>query len=105
MQWREESPAILPPPRNERYYGFSKSVISGLVRKLDQCIFDYNKEVCDMIEVFKESGDEAMSTPLKVWKRIDTRADILAGHKWYEIDNVNTNPVQGHAPITASLRD
>jgi hypothetical protein len=104
VQWHEGSATILPRPRNEKYYGFDKSVICGLVRTLDECIFNYNKEVCDVIEAFGDPGDEASKVPLKTWQLIDARAAILAGQEWYQITDGTINPTKGHTPVTASLR-
>ncbi|KAF8851410.1 hypothetical protein BDZ45DRAFT_679122 [Acephala macrosclerotiorum] len=104
VQWHEGSATILQRPRNEKYHGFDISVIRGLVRTLDECIFNYNKEVCDAIEAFGDPGDEALKVPLKTWQRIDARAAILAGQEWHQIIDGSINPTKGHTPITAALR-
>lgn len=104
VQWHEGSTTILKPSRNEKYQGFDKSVISGLVRTLDECIFNYNKEVCDAIEAFPHHGNEALDVPLKMWHLIDARAAILTGQEWYQSTDNLINSTKGHAPITASLR-
>jgi putative sterol carrier protein len=104
VQWHEGSVKILQRPRNEKYNGFDKSVIHGLVRTLDECIFNYNKEVCDVIEAFGDPGDEALNVPLKTWQVIDAKAAILAGQEWHQITDGSMNPTKGHTPITASLR-
>jgi hypothetical protein len=104
VQWHEGSGTILQRPRNDKYHGFDESVIHGLVRRLDECIFNYNEEVCDVIEAFGDPGNEALKFPLKTWQLIDARAAILAGQEWYHITDGPINPTKGHTPITASLR-
>ena len=104
VQWHGGSATILQCPRNEKYHGFDKSVIRGLVRTIDECIFNYNKEVCDVIEAFGDLGDETLNVPLKTWQLIDARAAILAGQEWYQITDGLINSTKGHTPITASLR-
>jgi hypothetical protein len=104
LPWRVGNASTLQRPRNEKYQGFDKSVIGGLVRKLDECIFNYNKEVCDIIEAFGDPEDEALKKPLKTWQLIDARAAIVAGREWYHLSDGSINPMKGHTPMTASLR-
>lgn len=104
IQWLEDSATILQRLPKEKYQGFDKSVIRSLVRTIDQCIFNYNKEVCDVIQAFGDLEDEAFKTPLKTWQLIDARAAVVAGQEWYQINDGAINPRKGHTPITASLR-
>jgi hypothetical protein len=103
-QWHDGTATILPRPRNEKYEGFDKSVIRGLVRTLDECIFNYSKEVCDVIQAFGDPEDEAFNFPLKTWQLIDARAPEVAGREWYQITDGSLTPTKGHTSLTASLR-
>jgi hypothetical protein len=104
LQWNQDSIVTLQRPKNEKYEGFEQSVIRSLVRDLDKCIFNYNKEVCDVIEVFGDPENENFKTPLKAWSQIDAKASIVAGQQWYQITDGSMNLPNGHTPITASLR-
>jgi hypothetical protein len=104
VQWNEGGATSLEPPRNEKYQGFEESIICSLMRSLDQCIFDYDKEVCDVIKEFGDPKDKSLNCPFKAWDVVDAGFGIAAGEEWYRAENAPMNRSRGHAPITASLR-
>ena len=106
LQLQEGSTTTLQRPRNEKYHGYDKALIRSLVRKIDENIYNYNKEVCDVLERFGDPEDDPFKGPLKTWHLIDARMGIAAGQEWYQSTNGPTDSLKskGHAPITASLR-
>ncbi|TVY50002.1 hypothetical protein LOCC1_G000104 [Lachnellula occidentalis] len=106
IPWLNEDEFSFRPAKEEKYRGFETDVIRDLIRKIDQSIFDYNKEVCDLIDNFDNPNGESLQTPLKMWELVDPNAGIVAGQDWYRIEEsaMRSGNFNSHAPITSSLR-
>ncbi|TVY20206.1 hypothetical protein LARI1_G001679 [Lachnellula arida] len=105
IPWLSEDESSFLPDKEEEYRGFETDVIRRLMRNIDQSIFDYNMEVCD-IKSMDKHNDEFWMTPLKMWERVDPNANVVAGQKWYDIEDaaMRNGTSNSHAPITSSLR-
>jgi hypothetical protein len=100
--WETHGALGFLPARNEKYNGFDENVVNDLVRKINQSVFNYNKEICDIVQVFGAPDDESIHHPLKVWNLVDPSAGIVTGQKWYQCEG--DGHLNNHAPVTASLR-
>jgi hypothetical protein len=95
--------------RDEKFQGFLKDEVDGLIHKLDQSIYDYNKEVVETMERFGDGDDAYIKKPLADWKLVDADESIKAGQPWYciswhLIECPTKNLSRSHLPITAALR-
>lgn len=105
IPWLSEDESSFVPAKEDKYRGFETDSICRLMRNIDQSIFDYNMEVCS-IKSMDKHNDEFWMTPLKMWERVDPNANVIAGQKWYDIEDaaMRSGTSNSHAPITSSLR-
>lgn len=90
--------------REEKFQGFDKSILDDLIQRLDQSMYDYNKEINDVVERFGDSDDSYIKKPLAEWKLVDAGGNFVAGHPWYHLDYPTKKISGSHLPITAALR-
>ena len=86
------------------FQGFQENVIESLLANIEQAVYDYDREIVCANELFLDRNDVLKSTPLKVWEQVDPGRDLLSGKQWFEADGMANNLSEGHAPITAALR-
>jgi hypothetical protein len=90
--------------REEIFQGFDKSEVDDLMQRLDQSMYDYNKEIKDVVERFGDSDDSYIKKPLAEWKLVDAGGNFVAGQPWYHLDYPTKKKSGSHLPITAALR-
>lgn len=92
------------PAREEKFQGLDNDEVVDLIYKLDQFIYDYNKEVMETIERFGDGDDAWINRPLAQWNLIDAGQRFVEGQPWYLLDYPAKIPTINHLPITAALR-
>ncbi|KAH7346270.1 hypothetical protein BKA65DRAFT_594805 [Rhexocercosporidium sp. MPI-PUGE-AT-0058] len=102
-RWQDAATTPFEPARNEKFQGFDKAEVTNLMRNLTQSIFDYDLEICDILERFAK-GVGYITMPLGSWDVIDTCSTMVPGRTWYLPDDAN-DLTRRHAPITNALRD
>lgn len=92
------------PAREDRYQCFQGDIVNSLLRNIEQSIYDYNREIEGAINLFLDESDVVKGTPLKFWDQIDPGHHLVTGKQWFNVDGTANNLSEGHAPITAALR-
>jgi hypothetical protein len=90
--------------KEERYQGFQVEIIESLLVRIEQHVFDYDREIEYANALFLDGNEVLKWTPLKVWDQIDPGQHFVSGKDWFHIDGTANNLSESHAPITAALR-
>lgn len=90
--------------KEERYQGFQKDIIESLLDKIEQAVYNYDREITCANDLFLDTNDVLKWTPLKIWNQVDPGQDFISGKEWFHIDGTANNLSESHAPITAALR-
>jgi hypothetical protein len=74
---QEGSQPPFEPAKSDQYQGFDREEIESLVWGLDASIRDLTREIIKFLKKYDDA--EVISTPLKVWNRIDSSGSRVEG--------------------------
>ncbi|KAH9206173.1 hypothetical protein DL95DRAFT_488324 [Leptodontidium sp. 2 PMI_412] len=97
--WSDEVAMPFELAKNEKLQGFDETEVKNLMRHLTESIFNFDREVFEILERFASYN----KTPLGSWNTVDACSKIIPGKAWYLLDDVS-GLTGKHAPITAALR-
>jgi hypothetical protein len=88
----------------DRYQNFEVEIIQTLLGRIEQAVYDYDREIRCANDLFLDRNEVIKWTPLKVWDQIDPGKDFVSGKEWFDVDGVANNLSESHFPVTAALR-